>query len=98
MATDLTIANTIAEQIGNRAFFMMGTRSKVGGPNYLSFDVRGSKAVSHVRVTLNAMDTYDVEFLKIRGTNIKTVSKSEDIYAESLHEIISVHTGLALSL
>lgn len=102
--TDMTVANTIAKQIGGRAFFMMGTQHKIGGENYLSFNIRGCKTVSHIRVTLEAMDTYKIEFLKVRnGTarrehQIVTVAEETGVYAEDMHRFIAKQTGLALSL
>lgn len=98
MATDLTVANTIAAQIGRQAFIMMGTRFKVGDDNSLRFDVRGSRKVTHVKVTLNAQDTYDIAFLKVRGTKVTEVSTSEGVYNDMLQDVIENHTGLFLSL
>ena len=96
--SDLTVANTIAQQIGSRAFYMMGTQHKVGGPNYLLFNVRGSKAVNKIQVTLDPSDTYHVEFFKVRTLKSKVVANFVDVYVDDLRNIISKVTGLALSL
>jgi hypothetical protein len=44
------------------------------------------------------MDLYDVEFINIRGTNIKTVSTHNGIYADMLKSTFEDETGLRLSL
>lgn len=94
----LQVANTIKDQIGSRALFMMGAQNLTGSHNALSFKIRGSKLATHIRVTLDASDTYTVEFLKIRGTNIQKPATVCGVYAESLKLTIETHTGLALSL
>lgn len=98
MATNLMIAQTIANQIGSRAFIMMGTKHKLGGENFLSFDIHGSKKFSKVQVTLEPCDTYLVEFFKFRQWEISNYYKINDIYAENLRECIEHNTGLYLSL
>lgn len=103
--TDLTIANTIAQQIGHKAFVMMGTTHKGGTDRALSFDVKGTKFCTHIRVTLDAMDTYTMEFIKVptiravmKGATNKTVDTVEGVYFDQLREIIERRTGLYLSL
>jgi hypothetical protein len=96
--SDLTVANTIAQQIGGKAFYMMGTQRKFGGSNFLIFNIRGSKIANKVQVTLDPSDTYTVEFFKLRGLNCKSVAKFSDIYVDALRGVIESTTGLALSL
>lgn len=100
MATDMTVANEIARQIGGRAFFMMGTKIKTGTDTALMFDIKGCKRFNWVRVTLAADDTYTVEFIHIgRAPAFKTNKETfEGIYNDQLHSLISEKTGLALSL
>ena len=91
-----TVAQTIAQQIGNRAFFMMGTKlDKWADGNALIFKVRGSKRVKMVKVTLAADDTYTVGFF---GLAARKVAECECVYVEQLHCTIEQHTGLYLSL
>jgi len=97
-ATDLSVADEIYRQIGKRAFFMMGAQHFTATPDSLTFKVRGSKLVTHIRVKLLPSDTYEVTFSKVRGINIKTVAVVTDVYVDSLHAVISYNTGLALSL
>lgn len=94
----LAVANTIAQQIGHRAFLMMGTRNKLGDANSLVFDVRGSGDVNKVRVSLEPSDTYTVTFYKVRGLHVQTVAAMECVYADGLNQVIESNTGLCLSL
>lgn len=98
--TDLTIANTIRQQIGSKALCMLGAKNLVGGENFLQFAIRGSRKVNHLVVTLNASDTYTVKALKItqHGLKIKEVSKEKGIYCDMLHASIERQTGLYTSL
>ena len=100
MPTDLTVPQTIASQIGGKAFYMMGTRQGelIGSERNLSFRIRGSQRVTHVSITLNPLDLYDIEFLYCRNHQRKVVEKAEDIYFDSLHDCIQRVTGLYLSL
>jgi len=100
--TDMTVANTIAKQIGSRAFFLMGTRHKLGDEDSLTFDIRGSRTVNKIRVRLNVMDLYDLTFWKVTRRNgefkVKVVAEVEDIYFDGLRQVIERVTGLCLSL
>lgn len=102
MSTDMTVASTIAQQIGHRAFVMMGTRYKLGDERSLAFDVRGSRTVNKIRVTLNVRNLYDLTFWKVRRVNgdfrVSVVEEVEDIYFDALRQVIERVTGLRLSL
>lgn len=97
------IAQTIANHIGHRAFFMMGTKNRIADGNKLIFDVRGSKAVNKVVVELMPSDTYTVTFAKMTYPRFKmpratVVATVENVYAEQLNSTIAYHTRLDLSL
>ncbi len=100
--TDMTVANTIAQQIGNRAFLMMGTRHKLGDDCSLTFDCRGSRNVNKIRVTLNGLDLYDLTFWKVTRRNgqfkVKVVEQVKGVYFDGLRDAIERVTGLHLSL
>jgi hypothetical protein len=96
--TDLTVANTIAEQIGARAFQMMGTRIKCGDANSLRFDIRGCTRGNRICVTLDANDTYTVQLLRVRGLHAGVVAENEGVYNDGLRPVIEGMTGLHLSL
>lgn len=93
-----TVAKTIATQIGNRAFFMLGARDLVAVEQGLQFAIRGTKVANKVRVVLAGDDTYTVEFWKCRGLNQKLVSSREGVYVDRLHATIEAQTGLRTSL
>jgi len=99
--SDLTVPTIIAQQIGHKAFVMMGTRYKLADEKSLAFDVRGSKRWNKIQITLNAMDTYDVTFWKFgRAPLFREQAKQAcfGISFDQLHELIEKHTGLYLSL
>jgi hypothetical protein len=55
-------------------------------------------SINYVRVTLNAKDTYEVEFSRVRGRNVTIVYIAHDIYASQLQELFTTHTGLSTSM
>ena len=95
------IAKTIDEQIGRRAYFMMGARNVLAGESWVSFRtgrVAAGKA-NYVKVTYNhGTDLYDLEFLKLHGKTAKPIATETGIYAEDMHSRIEEHTGLATRL
>lgn len=102
------VAETIAQQIGGRAFTMLGARELIGDTNSLTFRIgRNAQGVSHVRVQLDPSDTYTVQFLKVsrptrrRGVGHierKVLSEVSDVYVEDLRKIIESKTGLYTNL
>lgn len=102
--TDMTVANTILNQLGARRFQVMtGAKNFIGETNALSFKLPGGggfckDGINFVKITLNAGDTYDILFLRTRGTAIKTVADLKDIYADQLRDVFTDKTGLAVSL
>ena len=90
------VATEIANQIGNMTFTMLGAQNLVGSETGLTFKIRGSKKVSHVKVELDeGSDLYNMTFLKIRGVQpVKTVAEHEGIYSDMMHSIIEDETGL----
>jgi len=96
----LEIANTILSQLGGNKFLAMtGASNLLGGDNTLSFKIgRNANKVTHVRVTLTPMDDYSVEFINIRGTNVKPIATVDGVYADNLREVFERRTGLRTSL
>lgn len=92
----MSIADIIAQQIGQRAFFMMGARNFQHTKNGLMFScMLNGKGVRSVEVRLDPSDTYTVVFRSLRG---QVVAEVADVYVESLHGVIESNTGLYLSL
>ncbi len=99
------VATTIANQIGSRALYMIGAKNLAGSGTALTFKVmRNGAKVTHVKVTLDAQDTYSVDFLKCstRSKNpdnwVKTVADFSGIYCDNLTDLIGSTLGLATSL
>jgi hypothetical protein len=98
------IAQTILTQLGGRRFLAMtGARALVAHDRALSFRLPGAGGfckggINRVRITLNALDTYDIEFTRVRGIKVTPVVKLFDVYAEQLREAFTRETGLAVSL
>lgn len=98
---NVAVANTIAEQIGARAFLMLGTRIKLAVDNGLLFDLRGSPLrVRKVQVRLDPSDTYTVQFWGGGGTMqpARLLAEVDNIYADGLCQCIEHNTGLITRL
>lgn len=101
MTTDLTVSKTILQQLGGRVFIMMtGSKNFVGSESALSFKVgAGTRdGITHVRVELTADDLYDITFMRVRGTSVKTISKTDGAYADMLRTVFEAATGFRVSL
>jgi len=100
--TDMTVANTILQQLGGRQFIAMtGSYNFLGTANSLSFKLRRNKAnASGMRITLLPSDTYRVEFYRIRNMEAITLEEHvyDDVYCDMLQDIFESVTGLYTSL
>jgi len=97
------VANTIVAQLSNRGLFMLGAKDLVAGENSLTFKIgRNSKTISHIRITLDASDTYTVESIRVRKSAgvpvVRIVETCGDVYADSLKRTIETFTGMYMSL
>jgi len=92
------VAWEILKQLGgNRFIAMTGAKNFLRDDNkqLIAFKIgRNSKSINHVRITLNSMDTYDMEFLMIRAGKITIKSQAKGIYNDQLQDIFTEHTGL----
>ena len=101
--SDLTTANTILDQLGGRRFQVMtGAKHFVGTDNSLTFRLPGTRnfvrdKINAVRVTLNDLDLYDVDYMRVYGTKCRTVNRSAGIYADMLRDNFTRITGLDTS-
>jgi hypothetical protein len=104
MSTDLQVAEEIARQMGGtrRIAMMTGAKNFGGDANSLSFRLPAGTArdgINHVKVTLDADDTYTVTFTRIgrapsfKITEVKSVSM---IYCDQLVSLFESTTGLYL--
>jgi len=98
------VAQTILSQLGGNRFIAMTGCSNFGStPNSLSFKLpRGcANKATHCTITLDASDTYTVEFVKcnMRATVYRqVVAETSMVYAESLTELFTAATGLEVRL
>jgi hypothetical protein len=84
---DLQIANTIKEQLyafGKVKVWSWGAHAWVGGTNFLRFRVQGHHFRGIVKITLNSMDLYDIEFIK--GETV--VKEINGVYFDEMTDII----------
>ncbi|KKL63739.1 hypothetical protein LCGC14_2172130 [marine sediment metagenome] len=98
--TDKTVAIEILRQLGgNRFIAMTGAKNFVCDNSSMSFQIPQTMTrdrISHIKITLNSMDTYDIKYFNIRGVNIKIIDTFEGVYNDMLQEVISNRTGLNL--
>ena len=97
-ASKTQVAEAILEQLGGHGFVRMtGARELTAGQYWLSFRLPGNMClhgINHVKITLTPADVYEVVFSAIRGTNIKTVSKHDQIYCDMLAPLFRDKTGM----
>lgn len=100
MAQHRNIAETILHQLGGRRFIMMtGSKNFIALENGLSMRLaRNSSGANYLRITLNALDLYDMEFISIRGTSMKTKHKFEGYYFDMILKQFEETTGLYTKL
>lgn len=94
----MSTARIIQSQIGGKALFMLGACNFATDGNDLRFKIKGCKKINFVIIRVNSLDLYDIEFIKIKGYDIKKVSEYSSVYAESLRTLISSETGLAVNI
>lgn len=96
----MTVAATILAQLGSNKFIAMtGAKNFVRGENYLMFSIGKNKSKANkVKITLQANDTYTVEFFRMRGIDCNLISKHSDIYAETLAKFVGSVFGMQVSL
>jgi hypothetical protein len=104
--SDLTVANTILEQLGGREFVLLtGSRSFTGGDDFLMFALAANKSgANKIKIILTPLDTYTVQFWKINARARKAedvarvVSEHEHIYCDMLQDLFFDVTGLYTTL
>jgi hypothetical protein len=94
----MNVANTIKDQLGGKALFMLGASQLVGSEDALQFAIKGCRTANKIRIQLDASDTYTVQFWKIGRGACKLVHEVSGVYVDSLHQTIERHTGLYTSL
>lgn len=99
---NLSIAKTIVQQFGNKALAMVGARNINQIKGGIQFQVGGNaKGINKIQIRLMANDTYSVDMLRqTMGKNpkIKPISHTDDVYFDSLRDVIASGTGMATAL
>lgn len=93
------IAATIVKQLGGGRKLQMfiGLKQLINEPLGVTLVFPKPKhagAVNRVRITLNGMDLYDMEFIRTRGSSVKIVKEFNDVYAEDIKDRFEEGTGL----
>ncbi len=96
------IANIILGQLGgNRFIAMTGANSFSFGENgelTFKYPHRKGFAISGVKIAVNAMDLYDMEFIDLNRKNEFTRETVENVYCDQLQDVFASKTGLRTSL
>lgn len=92
-------AEVIAQLGGGRFIAMTGAKDFFLGPKGMVFKIgRNSNGINYVRISLNFMDTYDIQFLQVRKFKEKVKSEAKGVYADMIRDVFEQHTGLRTSL
>ena len=96
------VANIIIQQLGGqgRLRAMLGAKNFVASPNSVSFQFPNPQRTlpNHIKITLNGLDLYDIEFGRTKKYEVISKVSKKDIYAESMKEVIENTIQLYLSL
>jgi hypothetical protein len=95
-----TVSETVLAQLGGNKFLVMtGARDLTTSGNDLTFKLpRNASRCNWVRITLDAADTYTVQFGRARGLSLVIDKTRELVHADQLREVFTAHTGLDTSL
>ena len=96
----MSVASTIYGQLGGRRFAVMtGAKNFVSSENALTFRFPKAKNKSNaMRITLNDLDLYDIEFLWVYNLKVTSREKLSNVYAEDLVSVFEDKTGFYTSL
>lgn len=95
-----SIARTILEQLGGKEFVTMtGAKGFMQLDSGLAFRLPNDPhfvkdGINFVRITLNGMDLYDMEFGRAWGDKCTMMHYDEDLYNDQLQEAFTRRTGL----
>lgn len=91
-------ADEVLKQLGgNRFIAITGAKNFVKSDKDKSITFRVPKAksgITHIKITLTSSDLYNIDFISVRGTNIKTVTTEKGVYNDQLQSIFTKNTGL----
>lgn len=91
-------AETILQQLGGRKFIAMtGAKNfvKSDKDKYIIFQIgRNKTSANFVKIALNSMDLYDMEFIQMRAGNKKILKAYNGVYNDMLQDIFTEFTGM----
>ncbi len=95
-------ADEVLKQLGGNKFIAMTGAKNLGQNNTTKtfhFQIPMVKnGITHVKITLKGSDTYTMQFMSVKGTNIKIITTVDDIRSDQLQSVFTKHTGLKTSL
>lgn len=77
---------------------MVGAYNFAKDKNSISFRFKGSRKMNYLKITLNSLDEYELEFGQVGRKSYKSVKKLDGVYCDQLIEIFEDTTGLYLTL
>ena len=88
-------SETLKHLGGKRFVAMTGAKHFSCGPLGMGFKIgKNCKSINYIRINLNGLDLYDIEFIRIRKSNLKVINKLTDIYQFQLQNVFTQYTGL----
>ena len=89
-------ANTTIKHLGGNKFIAMtGAKNFVFGPLGIGFKIgRNCHSINYIRISINGLDLYNIEFIRIRKSNLKVINKITNIYNDQLQSVFTKYTGL----
>ena len=96
----MKVAQTILTQLGgNRFIAMTGSKQFIAGENFLRMRLsRNKSGANMLKINLNSLDTYDLEFIKVSKNDFKTIKTVHGVYNDMLQDIFTSETGLYTKL
>ena len=97
----MSVAKTILSQLGGNKFAVMtGAKNLVDCGDALAMRIgRNSSNSNYLKITLNSMDMYDMEFCKLTKLGEKkSVTEYNNVYNDLMRGTFTAHTGMYTSL
>ena len=101
MTANQEIAKTIIQQLGGNKFIAMtGAHTLFAIEKGVTFRLPyfPECRINFIRIRLNAMDTYDVDYIRVRGESHTIVKEDKGLYFDMLQSAFTEATGLNTSL
>ena len=90
---------TLKQLGGNKFIAMTGAKNFAVGPKGMGFKIgRNSKSINYIRIDLKSNDLYDMEFIRLRKSQIKVVKRVTGVYNDQLQKMFTKYTGMYTSL